>query len=79
MAVPTVYPNPTSGMVRIDLGAPVSQARIRVINAMGQEVARKQLANSRTLNVELAGAPGLYFIEIVRNNAPAFWVRVMKE
>jgi regulation of enolase protein 1 (concanavalin A-like superfamily) len=60
-----VYPNPTSGMVKIDLEAMQGFSSLRVCNALGQEIYTETLDGSqqemsRTIN--LGGKePGIYF------------------
>ncbi|MEZ4700002.1 MAG: T9SS type A sorting domain-containing protein, partial [Rhodothermales bacterium] len=64
---PSLYPNPAprEGQLRIESGeARGSGLRIRLFNALGQEVRRTTEASS-SLTLELTGLPaGVYFVEI---------------
>ncbi len=55
-----VYPNPTTGPLRVALPPKFGLSEVRVLNALGQLVLRQDASGS-LLNLSLAGlAPGLY-------------------
>ncbi len=58
----STYPNPSSGMVNVDLGN-LKNATIRVSNSSGQ-IVYEQIGLSGIHQFELNSKPGLYFIEI---------------
>ncbi|GAB3572567.1 hypothetical protein GCM10027345_03940 [Hymenobacter daeguensis] len=57
-----VYPNPTAGLLRVELPGSFGLLEIRVLNALGQAVLR-QPSTSTSTSLNLAGlAPGLYLL-----------------
>lgn len=60
----TVFPNPTSGDLQVDLGRKYASATIRIVNALGQEVQVVELTNEQALSLKIDGAPGIYVLEI---------------
>jgi hypothetical protein len=63
-----VYPNPTKGVINIILPVGFGNAKVRVLNAEGKEVASD---NSSVLNrsVNIKGLPnGSYFIETIKDD-----------
>lgn len=63
-----VYPNPASGLVKLDVKRAIPQAKIQVENSLGSAVFTKQLEKNFTgiLNIDLtAFANGIYFVKIV--------------
>ncbi len=67
-----VYPNPSNGIVKIDLGENITSAMLKIQNALGQEVFSEIIntsnqIDSRSINLE-GKEPGIYFITIQLNN-----------
>jgi len=57
-----VYPNPTTGALRMEVAAAFGLRAVRVGNTLGQVVLR-QTANGTTASLSLAGlAPGIYTV-----------------
>ena len=60
-----VYPNPTSGIVNINLASDITEADMTVYNAAGKIVAT---ANAQTPQFDLSeAAAGIYFVKITTN------------
>ncbi len=62
-----LYPNPTSGMINLDLKEAVNQLEIRVLNNLGQtvKIAQENNAFLATYTIDLNGYPkGMYFVEV---------------
>lgn len=59
----SIYPNPSSGMVTIDLGS-VNSASVKVIGMNGQVVYQKEDLETSSHLFELNEAAGIYFVEI---------------
>jgi hypothetical protein len=59
-----VYPNPTRGTARVELGSGAATAPLQVLNALGQTVlSRPALAAGQAAQLPLASlAPGLYIV-----------------
>jgi hypothetical protein len=67
---PRLYPNPTSGLLYIELPALMQCKSVRILNVMGQEVAQ-------SLNLS-ALANGLYLVEL-HTNQGTFTSKVVKD
>ncbi len=59
----SIYPNPTTGRVTIDLGDHKA-VQIEVLNQVGQIVRKRQTNGNSRIQVELGKEAGLYFIKI---------------
>ena len=57
-------PNPTTGTSTILLGADCEDVRVTVRNTMGQVVSVQQLDATDRFDIELEGAPGIYFVAV---------------
>jgi hypothetical protein len=66
----TVYPNPTSGIVTVDLGTAATKGILTVYNVLGEVVATRSLAGDEpSVQLDLAGQPsGQYYITIRRED-----------
>ncbi|MBL4592584.1 MAG: T9SS type A sorting domain-containing protein [Flavobacteriales bacterium] len=64
----TIYPNPTTGRVTVNLAAVYNDVTVNVINVVGSIVLSKTFESSDKINVEINNKPGFYFIEIVLDN-----------
>lgn len=73
-----VYPNPTDGLLNIDLSRSYAQSTVSVINSMGQEVDRRSFKTTQHLQLNMPEAAGLYLIEVHSGNQKAVF-RVVKE
>jgi hypothetical protein len=75
-----LYPNPTNGQVKLELGTSVAgSADILVSNALGQEILRKTVraSDGKTIVLDLNGnAAGLYLIKVITPDV-AFGQKVM--
>lgn len=59
----SVFPNPTSGTITIDLGANAT-AQVRILNAIGQVVRQTSYISPTNNAVYIDGAAGIYFVEV---------------
>jgi hypothetical protein len=73
-----VYPNPTSGNVRILLGKEYQNTSVKLINALGQELLHKTYISTKEITFEIEGAPGVYFLEIETTDQVLGRIRVIK-
>ncbi|UZR96533.1 LamG-like jellyroll fold domain-containing protein [Chondrinema litorale] len=64
-----VYPNPTYGEVEIEIGETIQQMDVRVMNVTGQVVNHKVFKNTGNFKINIDGATGIYFIEMMSNDA----------
>lgn len=75
----SVYPNPTSGQLTLDLFAEPQDIEVEVSNIMGQTVLQQQYTNTQRINLELEGASGLYFVNIKSKKGLNKTVSVIKK
>jgi len=74
-----VYPNPTKGTFTIDFGgAGLANVDVIITNALGQTVSSATFENSPTVDLELEGAPGMYFVNLVAGEKSAV-IKLVKE
>ncbi len=69
-----LYPNPTSGVVTLELGA---SAEIVVMNAVGQEVMKKTLSEGKHTLDFSETVSGIYLIHVRQNSKPQA-IKVLK-
>ncbi|MBL4705986.1 MAG: T9SS type A sorting domain-containing protein, partial [Flavobacteriales bacterium] len=74
-----VYPNPTSGHVTVDLGKIYSSINVRLLNVNGQSIRTKNIENSNMVHLEIDGAIGYYFIEIITTDNKKAVIKILKE
>jgi hypothetical protein len=59
-----VYPNPTKGELNIDLGSSQSDLVVVIKNVIGQELVRKTYNAASSIQCEIPGEAGIYFVEV---------------
>lgn len=60
-----VYPNPTKGMVNIDLGGEAGEGLLRILDMYGRHIVEQKIGGRRTLQVDVRGmAQGVYLIAV---------------
>jgi len=74
-----VYPNPTKGLVNIDLGSINSEAVINVFNTIGGLVSTTKITQKQYLNYQLPETSGFYIIQVLLANGSSSYTRVIKE
>ena len=72
----SAYPNPSIGVVNVDLGA-LTDAKIKVSNSSGQMI-YQEFGISGIHQFELKGAPGLYFMEVKSEIGSQFFKLIKK-
>ncbi len=75
----TLYPNPTSGIIEVDLGQTFEAVDITIRNTLGQIVLTKNYRLTRLLRLELNRAAGVYFVEIQTNSGKSSIWKVIKK
>ena len=59
-----VYPNPTNGLLYIDFGEVIPEARIFLSDAAGKIISNENFRNRKIVEINLKGVPGVYNILI---------------
>jgi hypothetical protein len=73
------YPNPTYGKTSIDLGKSYDGVVIALHTADGQLIYKRSLGNIEVLELEINGAPGIYFIGIFTIEGISHYLKIIKE
>jgi hypothetical protein len=73
-----VFPNPTSGSVKVILGEQYPSTSIQLFNALGQVILHKAYSSTNEITFEIDGATGVYFIEIETAEEVLGRIRVVK-
>lgn len=74
-----VYPNPTNGIVMLDLGKVYKQVTVSIFNLMGQQISSRFRDNAQVIRDEIVGPPGVYFLHISGEDDLNLTSRVLKE
>ncbi|MBL4861982.1 MAG: T9SS type A sorting domain-containing protein [Crocinitomicaceae bacterium] len=73
----SVFPNPTPGLVNIDLGS-LKAVSIKVLSVSGQLMYHKENINASIHQFELDEAPGIYFVEVSSQGEKQYY-KLIKE
>lgn len=74
-----VYPNPTLGNLKIDLGDTYDGTAVKVFNALGQAVIDEPFGSTNEIELNIEGMPGMYILEIKADNGKAAKVSIIKK
>jgi len=75
----TVYPNPTSGYLNIDLGKIYNDVNVKVQNIAGKTVLNKEVGTTNQFDVEILGSTGTYLVNIKTTSGESATIRVLKK
>lgn len=59
-----IYPNPTSGLLNIDLNQKYETLKVTIVDILGNEVQHFVMDQSNTATLQIEAAKGWYFVEI---------------
>jgi len=74
----SIYPNPTTGQIRIDLGN-IQVITMNVLNALGVLVHTEQISAVRYMDYQLPESKGLYLIQLASLDGAINTNRVLRE
>ena len=75
----SVYPNPTSGDITLDLGGNYFNVDIRISDVLGQVFYRTHnISVTKTINLAIEEAPGIYFIDVITSEGKTATIKVVK-
>lgn len=67
-SAPTVFPNPASEVIYVQLHAPVTQARVQLYSLQGQMVANRTITTADTQTIDISALPaGIYLLQVTLN------------
>lgn len=69
----SVYPNPTTGDVSLNLGETYTNVTIGISNILGEVISQRNYTTAKDIQLTVDAAPGIYFITI---NTPQYNTRV---
>jgi len=72
------FPNPTQGEVKIELGANYNDVSVIVRNSVGKEVMRKSFNTTNSLEINIPGGAGIYWVEVSAQDKKAL-LNLIKE
>lgn len=73
-----VYPNPTSSNAKISFYKEYAKVDVKIINVLGQVISNTSKFNSSSIDIEINGASGLYFIEVTFNGSQKTTLKIIK-
>ena len=62
------YPNPSSGIINVDLGNIYQFVTVDISNAAGQQIMSANYTSTDILALKIEGANGIYFVKITGND-----------
>ena len=74
-----VYPNPTSGMLTIDLSGIYKEIIISTKNILGQKIGEQKFIDQSIINLEIQQSPAVYFISIRTDSGEQESFKIIKE
>lgn len=69
-----IYPNPTDGMVQLDLAKKYPNVTIRISDLQGRVVFTKEVVNQQLITFEFNESPGIYLVRVFTDNDREFAV-----
>ena len=75
----SLYPNPTTGNISIDLGEITQYAKATLTNSLGQVIFAQQFESTNIINVDIDAPTGIYFLQLETNNGETKTIKVLKE
>lgn len=75
----SLFPNPTTGNISIDLGEVKTDVKATLTNNLGQLILTQQFKSTNIINVEINEPTGIYFLQIEINNGETKTLKVLKE
>jgi hypothetical protein len=74
-----IFPNPTNGNFTIELGKEYKDITIQISNILGQIISSEEYASAKTIQKEITGPAGVYFVEVNTAREGSNTLRVVKQ
>ena len=74
-----VYPNPTDGIVFIQLDKTYSRITLKIKSISGQTLSTKRYDQVNNLNISLADKTGLYLLELISSEGKKAIIKILKK
>ena len=75
----SVYPNPTTKNISLDIMEMFKNIKIKVVNVLGQLVLEKNYTNTSKIEFSIEGAKGVYFVNVENENNEKVTFKVVKD
>lgn len=75
----TIFPNPSNGNFTIDLGREYYNATVQIYNIFGQRISFSTFASAKTIEIEITGSAGIYFVEVGTADGLSKTLKTIKE
>jgi hypothetical protein len=72
------FPNPTNGKVTLKLNKNISEIDIAISNILGQVISYERFINTNTINLNIDGSPGIYFVSVKTSNKGSKTIKIIK-
>lgn len=73
----SIYPNPTNGLVFIDFGEICNTSHVKINTISGQLIQEQKYSSTRLISLNLPEEPGVYLLEIIKENNKSEFVKVI--
>lgn len=71
----SVYPNPTSGLIQLQMDSPQKVVGLSIVNMLGQ---KSEIELMENMSYQIDGEPGFYVVEVTFENGDQSKLRVIK-
>jgi len=75
----TIYPNPTTNLATVSLGATTRYVRASLRNVIGETISMHEFHMIEQFSLEINGVPGFYFIEIETDSGSKAVRKILKQ
>jgi hypothetical protein len=75
----SIYPNPTTGSITIDLDEIKTNLEVTLTNNIGQVIFAKQFKSTNLINIDLNNLKGIYFLQLETENGEIITRKIVKE
>ncbi len=75
----SLYPNPSNGRFTIELGKLYQDVTVEISNVLGQEISSEKYASAKTIEKEITGVAGVYFVRIGSPHEGSQTLRIIKQ
>ena len=73
----SLYPNPTTGRISVDLGMIKQEVKATLTNNLGQIIVIQQFKSTSIINMEINEPTGIYFLQIETDNGKTKTIKVL--
>lgn len=73
-----VYPNPSNGLINIDMGNVCREVKVRISDVLGQIILERVYSSEQIISLQFDEAPGVYLMKVTFDDKETS-IRVVKE